>query len=301
MRFEVRDERQEGVAEGDDYGFGVALGAFGAGVGVVDGEEERGFFGAEGFEAVGFDGGHVGVEDVHVLCELCDLGVVAHVALDAGGAVGIGLPDVSDGEGHQDGRGVFGAGVGDVLAHVPAVGVDGLCGLAGEWAGGEGLGEWVVGGFVAEAFVAGAGLGVSLRSGGAAVVVAHLDEDVVAGLHLGEDVVPEAFVVVAAGAAAGAGSVGDVDFGGVEVVGDVVAPAEVGLVAGGGVADDEEGGEIGVEGSVPGDGGLGWGVGGGRGLGESGGDEEREPRSVEELRVGLGVGPEVWLEAVHGR
>ena len=91
----------------------------------------------------------------------------------------------------------------------------------------------------------------------AAVVVAHLNEDVVAGLHLGEDVGPEAFVVVAAGAAAGAGAVGDVDFGGVEVVGEVIAPAEVGLIAGGGVANDEEGRESRVERGVLGDAGLG--------------------------------------------
>ena len=57
--FEVGGERGIGVAEGDDYGFGVAFGALCAGVGVVDGEEERGFFGAEGFKAIGFYGGHV--------------------------------------------------------------------------------------------------------------------------------------------------------------------------------------------------------------------------------------------------
>jgi hypothetical protein len=90
-----------------------------------------------------------------------------------------------------------------------------------------------------------------------------LDDDVVAGFHLRQDIVPEAFVVVAARAAAGAGSVGDVDFSGVEVVSDVVSPAEVGLVAGGGVADDEECGKFGVEGKVLGDGGLERGVGGG--------------------------------------
>ena len=95
--------------------------------------------------------------------------------------------------------------------------------------------------------------------------MAHLEEDVVAGLHLGEDFVPGALVDEGSAAAAGVGSVGDVDAGGVEVVGEVIAPAEVGLVAGGGVADDEEGGERGVERGVPGDGGLGRCV---RGLGE---------------------------------
>ncbi len=166
----------------------------------------------------------------------------AHVAFDAEVAVSVVHPDVADGEGEKDGGGLFGAGVGDVFADVPAVGVDGLCCLAGEGACGEGFRERELYGFVADAFDAGAGLGVGFGGGGAAVVVAHLDEDEVAGLHFGEDFGPEAFVVVAAGAATGAGAVGDVDFGGVEVVGEVVAPAEVGLVAGGGVADDEEGG-----------------------------------------------------------
>jgi hypothetical protein len=110
-------------------------------------------------------------------------------------------------------------------------------------------------GLVAEALDGAARLGSSEI---AAVVVAHLEEDEVAGLHLGEDLVPRAFVDESAAAAAGVGAVGDVDTGGVEVVGEVVAPAEVGLVAGGRVADDEDGGEFGVEGRVCGDVGL-WG------------------------------------------
>ncbi len=81
----------------------------------------------------------------------------------------------------------------------------------------------------------------------AAVVVAHLEEDEVAGLDFGEDFIPGAFVDEGAAAAAGVGAVGDVDLRSVEVVGEVVAPAEVGLVAGGRVADDEDGGELGIE------------------------------------------------------
>ena len=54
-------------------------------------------------------------------------------------------------------------------------------------------------------------------------------------------------LMIGAAAAAGEGAVGDVDFGGVEVVSEVVAPAEVGLIAGGGVADDEERRKSGVE------------------------------------------------------
>ena len=76
--------------------------------------------------------------------------------------------------------------------------------------------------------------------------MAHLQEEEVAGFHFGEDFVPAAFVAEGAGGASGHGSVGDVDAGGVEEMGEVIAPAEVGSVAGGGVADDEDGGQRGV-------------------------------------------------------
>ena len=261
-------------------------------MGVVDGEEERGFFGAERVEAIGFDGGHI---DYGNLLGFGDLGFVlaeAHVAFNLEIAVSVVHPDVADGDGEEDGSGFLRAGVCDVFANVPAVGVDGLGGLAGEGSGGEGFREMVFDGLVADAFDAAAGLGIGGGIAAAAVVVAHLDEDEVAGLHLGEDAGPAAFVVITAGAAAGHCSVSDVDFCGVEVVGEVVAPAEVGLVAGGGVADDEEGGESGVERSVLRDAGLGRRVGsfrGGGGLGGAGdGEEKTEQR---------GEGP----EEAHGR
>ena len=96
----------------------------------------------------------------------------------------------------------------------------------------------------------------------AAIVVAHLEEDEVAGFDFGEDFIPGALVDVGAAGASGAGAVGDVDACGVEDVGDVVAPAEVGLIAGGGVADDEEGGMGWVERSGGSDVGLGLGASG---------------------------------------
>ena len=87
---EVSDEGGFCVAEGDDYGFGVALGTLGAGVGVVDGEEERGLLGAEGFEAVGFDGGHVYEGDLLGCGELGVEVAEAHVAFDLELAVRVG-------------------------------------------------------------------------------------------------------------------------------------------------------------------------------------------------------------------
>jgi hypothetical protein len=103
----------------------------------------------------------------------------------------------------------------------------------------------------------------------AAVVVAELDEDDVAGLDdlKGGGPVPLRDVGVAGEAADGA--VDDVDFGGVEEVGDGRAPtpetvgAEAVAVADGGVADEDEGGELGVGGAGEAEGGfLGFGVGG---------------------------------------
>ena len=242
LRLEVGDKRRVGISKCDDYGFGVALGSFGAGVGVVDGKAESGFFRAKGLEAVGFDGGHVDERDLLGGCELGLVLAVAHVAFDVEVAVGVVDPDVADGDGEEDWCGFLGASVGDVFTDIPAVAVDGLGSLTGEGPSGEGFRKSIFGGLVANSFVAGAGLGVVFWGDGATVVVTHLDEDIVAGLHLGEDCGPAAFVVVTAGAAASDCAIGDVDFGDVEVVGEVVTPAKVGLVAGGGVADDEEGG-----------------------------------------------------------
>lgn len=278
-----------GVAEGDGDGFGVALGSFGAGVGVVDGEEERGFLLAERVEAVGFNGGHVNDGDLLLRGELVLIVAETHIAFDVEDAVGIVDPDIADGDSEEERRGFFRTGVGDVSADVPAVGVDGFNAFAGEGAGGEGLRRSVLDGLVADAFDAGAGFGVGLGMSGATVIVAHLDEDEVAGLHFGEDVGPEGFVVVAAGAAAGAGTVGDVDLGGVEVVGEVIAPAEVGLIACGGVADDEEGRESRVERGVLGDAGLGWGVGSGGALGEGRCGEEKNEAEAGVNRVEAGA------------
>ena len=77
--------------------------------------------------------------------------------------------------------------------------------------------------------------------------MAHLDEDEVAGLHLGENAVPGAFINKGAAAASSVGAVGDIDPAGVKVVGEVVAPAEVGLIVGGGITNDEDGGQRGIE------------------------------------------------------
>ncbi len=217
--------------QGVDYRFGCKFGAFSVGVRVVDGEEECGFFGAKGFETVGFDGGHVDDGDLFGCGDLVFVVAESHVALDAEVAVGVVYPDVADSDGEQDRSSLFRARVGDVFADVPAVSVDGLRRLASEGAGGEGFRERELDGFVADAFDAVAGLGVGGWIAAAAVVVTHLDEDVVAGLHLGEHVGPMAFVVITAGAAAGNRTIGDVDLRGVEVVGEVVAPAEVGLIA----------------------------------------------------------------------
>jgi hypothetical protein len=108
----------------------------------------------------------------------------------------------------------------------------------------------------------------------AAVVVAELDEDEVAGLDEFEGGGPVALRDVGVAGEAADGAVDDVDFGGVEEVGDGRAPspeavgAHAVAVADGGVADEDEGGEFGVGGAGEAEGGfLGFGVGWVRGLG----------------------------------
>ena len=225
-------------------------------MGVIFGKERGGGGGAELFVGVGFKGAHVDELDVLLLGDLLEEGRIAHVAFDVRLAVGAGGPNIADGQGEECRGGTFGPGFVDVFAEVPAEGVDGFRG-SGEGAGGLGDGL----GFIADAVEGASGFGAAEIAG---VVVSHLKEEEVAGFHFGEDFVPAAFVEEGAGGTAGHGSVGDVDAGGVEEVGEVVAPAEVGSVAGGGVADDEDGGECGVEGRVGGeiglDGGVGWSV-----------------------------------------
>src|SRR5665213_1814412 len=198
------------AAQGDGHRLGVEFSTFGAGVGVVLGEEERGLFLPGGLEAICLYSGHVDIGDVLFGGQLFQLGVVAHVALDLGFAVGAVLPDIADGQREQDGRRLFRAGVGDVFTDIPAVGVDGF---------GVAVGEGDVFGLVAQTLEGAAGLGAVEVS---TIVVAHLEEHEIAGLHLGENAVPRALVDEGAAAASGAGAVGHVDARGVEVVGEVV-------------------------------------------------------------------------------
>jgi len=257
------------VAQRDGHGLGVEFGTLRAGVGVVDGEEQGGLLRALGFEPVGLDGGHVHKGNVLGGGQLAKFGVVAHVALDMRLAVGTVLPDIPDGEGEQDRRSLFGPDIGDVFAHIPAVRVDRFA---------MAVGEGNVPGFFAESLEGAAGLGPVEA---AAIVVPHLQKNIIAWLDLGEHMVPGAFVDEGAAAAAGASAVGDVDPGGVEVVGEVVSPAEVGLIAGGGVADDEDSGESRIERNGLRSGGLGRRNGRlGRSLGEDGGGGEQQNGGV---------------------
>src|SRR5581483_4979191 len=128
----------------------------------------------------------------------------------------------------------LGPGVGDVLPQVPPVGVDDLFLLR----------DRVVDllRLVAGAAEAAAGAGRVVER--AAVVVAHLDEDEVAGLRGGEDPVPPPLGDERPAAAAADRVVLDLDLRRVEERGDRVAPAL--LPPGAGphrrVADDEQGG-----------------------------------------------------------
>ena len=195
---------------------------------VIDGEEGCGLWLAESFEAIGFESGHVEDGNMFLGTEGADLGVIGgglrafaggHVALDTGLAGRVGCPEIADGKGEQDGRCAVGAGVGDVLTEVPAIGMDGL-GLALKRAGA--LGD------VLRLFAeTGQGAARLAAAKIASVVMPQLEKDEVARFELFLDGVPGAFVEEGSRGAAGAGTVRDVDTGGIEERREVVAPAEV--------------------------------------------------------------------------
>jgi hypothetical protein len=252
---------REGAEAGDD-GFGVEDGAGHGRVGVRVAEErvDGGF--AESVIAAGDDLIEVDEGDVLFFGDglgpaAVGLGIAADVALD---------PDFARDKRAEDGRGAFSADVLDVLAEVPAEGVDefGLVRVRVLYL--EGL---VAGAGQAAADVGAMSAGVGGRGGGAgkqalvgygfrageieaAVVVAELDEDEVAGLNEFERIGPVALRDVGVGREAADGAVDNVDFGGVEKVGNGCAPAPEAVgafavsVADGRVADEDEGREFGV-------------------------------------------------------
>jgi hypothetical protein len=270
-------------AEAGDDAFGVedCAGHGGVGVGVAEERFDCGL--AEGVVAAGDDFVEVDEADVLGCSDLLGPAAVG-VGLAADFAVD---PDFAGDERAEDGRGAFGLGVGDVFAHVPAEGVDGVGGIgegigdverlfadAGEAAAGVGAagprgpgrvdgcggvgGVFVdrgVGGLRSGRGCAGVGDGGCAGEVDAAVVVAELDEDEVAGLDEGEGVRPMALGDVGVAGEAADGAVDDVDLGRVEEVGDRGAPspesvgAEAVAVADGGVADQDEGWKGGVGGA----------------------------------------------------
>ncbi len=232
-----------GIGEGLDAvddALGEDLCAFPVGVGGFAGWEEFVGFGlAELFVLVG-DEGVEGDEEGAALFggllgpEFVGVGLAVHFAVGPG--------FVGD-HGAEDGCGAFGFGLGDVLAHVPAVGVDGFF-----FAGRGGT----LDGFIAVAFDGGAVAEV-IGFGWAGVVVgAELHDDEVSGLKFGEDFGPHVggFHEGAGGGSAD-GIIFDGDFGEVEVGGEDVPPAPLVLGAGiaavfdGGVANEVAGGVVG--------------------------------------------------------
>src|SRR6185437_1214902 len=126
---------------------------------MVFGEERGGLPGAEGFEAIGFDGAELEDGDVLLHGDLANPVVVAHVVFDvgagwagglSGGPAGCAvrtLPDVADGGREKDGVDAFGFGIVNHLAEGPA---EGLNGLDATRVGAGGTGDVL--GIVADAF-----------------------------------------------------------------------------------------------------------------------------------------------------
>ena len=169
---------------------------------------------------VGFQRRHIDNGNPFLLGDLADIAGIAHIALDF--AVG---PDVADRQSKQHRVDAFSFGLVDRFTDVPAIGVDGF-GLSGEWTGGL----WHVLRFVADAFECAAWLGAAEVS---AIVVAHLQQQIVSGFHLGQHLGPMAFIDIGAGAASCDGTIGHVDARGIEECCEVVSPAKIGAVAGG--------------------------------------------------------------------
>ena len=254
---------------GDDRG-GVELGAFERGVGVIGRAEERFYFGLAHF--VQFIRGDFIEIDERRAALLSGFG--GPFAVIGGGAQDLAVfPHVARDLGEDDRRGALGLGVGDDLAQIPAVSVNDFL-LAGGF-------PYNFLGFLAVALDRGSRARTGIVTA-AAVVVAELHQDEVAGLELVGDFLPKAFGDVGAAGAAAEGAVDDIDFGGVEERRDLVAPtpeaalAFAGAVFDGGVADEVEGGFYG-----------GGGVGG---AGESGGEEQGEQRAGEGAREAAGGG-----------
>src|SRR5207253_7591024 len=78
------------------------------------------------------------------------------------------------------------------------------------------------------------------------VIMAELDQNKVASLHLAQDLVPKAFGYERSAAASSARSVENIDLFGVKVVDKRIAPTarSVGIVVGSRIADDEKRGQV---------------------------------------------------------
>ena len=219
---------REGAKAGD-YGFGVEDGSGLGGVGVRVTEERVDGGRAEGVVAAGDDLVEVDERDMLFFGDglgpaAVSVGVAANTAVN---------PDFARDERAEDGRGALGADVGNIFAQIPAEGVDGF-GLVGD-------GTFDFEGLVSDAGQASSavraadadrwrrwrcsrrhaliGDGRGARKVEAAVVVAELDEDEVAGLDEFEGVGPVALGDIGVRGEAADGAVDDVDLGGVEEVG----------------------------------------------------------------------------------
>ena len=198
----------------------IQIRAFRAGVGVILRENRFDFIIAHFFIAIGNDVADIDVRNVFRLGNLSGpFAILPHSAFYF--AVS---PNVAHGAGQQDGMGALGFGVGNKLLDVPAermnqVGVtvrhfefSGLVSNAGQVAARTACIWW------------------------AAVIMAELNEHIVPRFHVGENAVPKAFFQESSGAAAGAGTVSNVDFAQIEVAGKWVAPTAVVHIFGSGIA-----------------------------------------------------------------
>ena len=216
---QVFHEWRMNLAQRSDDKFGIELSTLGTGMGVIFGKEQGSLLRPHRLKAVRFEGGHIGKGNVIFGGKLPYLAVVTHIAFNVLLTVRAVTPDIANRERKQNGCGVLGSRVGDIFAQIPSKGVHCFH---------SSIRESDLFALLSEPFQAAAWL-CSTKI--AAVVVSELEQHVISGLHLPEHFVPGTLALKGTAAASGDGSIGDVDAGSVEEVGNVVSPSKIRLIA----------------------------------------------------------------------
>ena len=209
--------------------FSDELRALCAGVGMVHRKQRRCLLGSESLKTISLHGCHIDDWNVLGRTDLVLIVAISHIAFDMRLAIGAILPDIANRHGQQNGVSSLGASVRNILAQIPAIGMDRLLGFSGQGSGAVRLRNWNRNGLFTDPLYALPGLGIVQRV--AAIVVPHLQKNIVPRLNLRQNMIPQPFVEIAPAAPSCAGAIGHIDAAGIEEMSKVIAPAEVRLIA----------------------------------------------------------------------